>query len=78
MRTFVTDTIAIKKLMVENDIKTTKELSEKSGVNRNTLAKIINGKMQPTSDVMEKLILTLNINPNNAGEIFFTRNLRTA
>ena len=64
--------------MVENDIKTTKELSEKSGVNRNTLAKIINGKIQPTSDVMEKLILTLNINPNNAGEIFFTRNLRTA
>ena len=78
MKAFVTDTAAIKKLMIDRNIKTTKELSEKSGINRNTLANVLNGEAQPTADVMEKLVLCLEINPNNAGAIFFVPNLRRA
>ena len=76
MATFTTDTVALKKLMVENNIKTTKELSERSGVNRNTLSKVLDGKIQPSTDVMQKLIICLNIEPKAAGSIFFVFNLR--
>ncbi len=78
MEAFITDTVALKKIMIDNDIKTTKELSERTGVNRNTLAQVVNGKIQPSSEVMQKLILCLNIEPQAAGIIFFKRNLRSA
>lgn len=78
MAAFTTDTAALKKLMIDSDIRTTKELSEKSGVNRNTLAQILNGKAQPSTDVMQKLILCLRIEPTTAGAIFFASNLRGA
>lgn len=75
---FKTDYIELKKIMAEKEIKTVKELAEKSGVNRNTLADVLNGKVQPSSDVMQKLVIALEINPEKAGSIFFNRNLRTA
>lgn len=78
MATLTTDTAALKKLMIDNNIKTTKELSERSGVNRNTLAKVLDGKTQPSTDVMQKLILCLHIEPMAAGAIFFVMNLRHA
>ncbi len=78
MGALTTDTAALKKLMIDNGIKTTKELSERSGVNRNTLAQVVNGKIQPSADVMQKLVMCLNIEPQTAGCIFFKRNLRTA
>lgn len=76
MATFTTDTAALRKLMIDNNIKTTKELSERSSVNRNTLAKVLDGKSQPSTDVMQKLILCLHIEPTAAGAIFFAMNLR--
>lgn len=78
MAKFTTDTVALKKLMIDNNIKTTKELSDRSGVNRNTLAKVLDGKMQPSTEVMQKLIVCLNIEPSAAGTIFFVMNLRRA
>ena len=75
---FKTDHIELRKIMAEKEIKTIKELSEKSGVNRNTLSQIFDGKKQPSSDVMERLIITLNIKPEKAGIIFFNQNLRHA
>lgn len=74
---FKTDCIELRKIMAEKEIRTIKELSEKSGVNRNTLSKIFNGEKQPSSDVMERLVITLNIEPKTAGAIFFRHNLRT-
>lgn len=76
--TFSTDTTALRKLMIDHEIKTVNELSERSGVNRNTLAQVLNGKLQPSSDVMSRLIFVLNIEPARAGEIFFKSNLRGA
>lgn len=75
---FKTDHIELRKIMAEKEIKTIKELSEKSGVNRNTLSQIFNGEKQPSSDVMERLVMTLNIKPEKAGSIFFKQNLRNA
>lgn len=75
---FRTDHIELKKIMIEKGYKTIKELSEKSGVNRNTLASVFNGERQPSSETMEKLVVTLDIEPEKAGRIFFNRNLRMA
>ena len=72
----ITDSIELQKIMIDKGYKTRKELSEKSGINRNTLAAVLDGKRQPSSDVMEKLVLTLEIEPAKAGIIFFSHNLR--
>lgn len=75
-RNFQTDTIALKKLALDCGIETCTELARRSGVNRNTLGKIWNGKEQPTSDVMYKLAACLNMSSTQAGLIFFKDNLR--
>jgi len=73
-----TDTIAIKKLMVEKGYKTISHLAIESGINRTTLGKVLDGKIQPSSNVMLKLVETLNISATEAGNIFFAENFRTA
>ena len=75
---YKTDYIEIKKIKAEKEIKTIKELAEKTGINRNTLSNILNGKVQPSSDVMENLVFSLEIPPEKAGRIFFSLILRTA
>lgn len=78
MRRYKTDTVELKKLMVEKNIKTILELSEKTGINRNTLGRILDGTIQPSSDAMDRLVYTLEIQPEKAGRIFFMIDLRTA
>lgn len=78
MRRYKTDVIELRKLMVEKGIKTILELSEKSGINRNTLGKILDGTIQPSSEAMDRLVYTLEIQPEKAGKIFFMIDLRTA
>lgn len=73
-----TDTVAIKKLMIERGFKTINSLATESGVNRTTLGKVLDGKIQPSSDVMIKLVETLDIPADDAGKIFFALDLRTA
>ena len=43
-----TNTNELRKLLIDCDIKTVKELSERTGVNRNTLSQVLNGKIQPS------------------------------
>ena len=76
MCNYRTDTVALKKIMIDNNIDTITELSEASGVDRNTLSKILSGKMQPSSGAMVKIAFALNMPPEVAGRIFFTPNLR--
>lgn len=73
-----TDTIAIKKLMVEKGYKTIASLATQSGINRTTLGKVLDGKIQPSSDVMFKLVEALDIPAAQAGLIFFATDLRSA
>lgn len=66
-----TDIVALKKIMVEKELDKISELARISGVNRTTLGNVLRGKAQPSAEVMNKLIDTLAIPPNKAGEIFF-------
>ena len=69
------DTKALQKAMIDADIKTIEQLSELTGVNRNTLSDIINGKIFPSSMVMSKLASCLKLTSEDAGRIFFTPKL---
>ena len=75
-RIFTTDVIALKKLMVENNINSISELANRTGINRNTLGQVLNEEIQPTTYVMDKLVHVLNIKQEEAGKIFFSNNLR--
>lgn len=70
------DTVELKKLMVEKGFDTIGELAEKSGVGRDTVSGVVNGKIRPSTAVMEKLMTTLDMKPVDAGTIFFNPNLR--
>lgn len=76
MNIYRTNVIEIKKRMAEKRIRTIKELSERSGIGRNTLSKVLNEEIQPSSDTMEKLVFCLEIPPKDAGSIFFGHYLR--
>lgn len=76
--TYTTDKDAIRKIMIDKGIRTVSELSKLSGINRNTLGKVLNGEIQPSADVMYKLVSCLDISPEEAGNIFFSHNLRIA
>lgn len=75
---FVTDVIALQKVMLEQGIKTNKQLSEVCGVDRNTIGRILKGEEQPSSTTMYKLASGLNMKSDVAGSIFFSPNLRNA
>lgn len=75
---YTTDTIALKKIMIDKNIETILELSQITGINRNRLSKVLNGDLQPTADMMKKLVAALEIEPERAGKIFFKPNLRIA
>ena len=63
MRRYKTDVVELRKMMAEKGINTILELSKKSGINRNTLGKILDGSIQPSSDAMDRLVYTLEIQP---------------
>jgi transcriptional regulator with XRE-family HTH domain len=70
---YFVDVKVIKKLMVDHGIDTVEELSEKTGVNRNTLSKVLNGKAYPSSLVMQKIGEALEIPARDMGRIFFAQ-----
>ena len=70
---YKTDTIALKKAMIENGIDKIGQLSMLCNVNRNTLGGILNKGLQPSADVMYKLAVCLKLTPHQSGEIFFAK-----
>jgi transcriptional regulator with XRE-family HTH domain len=74
--TYKTDTKALRKLMVEKDINTITELSEKTGLSRDTISRVLRGRKQPSAHVMDRLVSVLEICPEKAGTIFFNHDLR--
>lgn len=78
MSNFCVDVIKLKKLMIENGFNTITQLSNKAEIDRNTLSKVLNSKILPSSDVMYKLVKCLKISPEEAGKIFFNQYLHTA
>lgn len=51
-------------------------LAEAIGVDRDTIGNIINGKTKPSYPVMNAIYFELKLNPKEASEIFFSKNLR--
>ncbi len=70
------DVVELKKIMVEQGLDKLVNLSNASGIDRNTLSKIINNEAKPSTTVIEKLMIALKIPSEKAGAIFFARNLR--
>lgn len=71
-----TDVIELKKMMIERGFNTNTSLAEASGINRNTIGQLLNGEIQPSYDVMVKLVATLELSEHDAGRIFFAPHLR--
>ena len=65
------DTIELKKLMIEKGYDTIADLSDASGIDRNTTSEVINGKKYPSSMVMTKLGNALEMDSGQMGTIFF-------
>lgn len=72
---YVTDTVELKKRMIDKDIPTIVELSRVTGVNRNTLSSVLEGREQPSTYVIKQLMKVLGIQPEEAGVIFFSKKL---
>lgn len=70
------DIIELKKIMVEQGLEKIIDLSAASNVDRNTISKIMNEEIKPSTAVIEKLMIALKIPPEKAGIIFFKPNLR--
>lgn len=61
----------LKKAMIDADLDEIKKLSEVTGINRNTLGDVLNGKIIPSTDVIMRLAKALNLSSVRLGEIFF-------
>ncbi len=70
------DVVELKKIMVEQNLDKIVDLSAASTVDRNTLSKVINEDIKPSTTVIEKLMSALHIQPERAGTIFFSPDLR--
>lgn len=57
-------------------IRSVEELSERSGVDRDVLLPILEGRSLPSFDIMLKLASALELSPELAGRIFFDDDLR--
>jgi hypothetical protein len=72
---YKTDIIELKKVLIERDLSTLQKLSDVSKIHVTVLSDILNGQKQPTSIVIEKLVLVLDLSPKQAGKIFFSTKL---
>lgn len=64
--------------MIENGYTTIGDFAKDANINRDTVAAILKGERRPSTSVMEKFMISLNIEPCNAGLIFFMPDLRNA
>ena len=70
------DTIELKKIMIEMRLEKISDLAKASGVDRNTLGKILSEELRPSTTAIEKIMRALSISPERFGAIFFSPNLR--
>lgn len=69
------DTVELRKAMAEAHVNTIEDLSDRAGINRVTCSDVVNGRSYPSSQVMEKLKIALNLSPERTGAIFFKEKL---
>lgn len=73
--TYKVDAIELRKAMLDRGFTTIEAFSDASGVNRNTIRSILNGQTRPTSTIIDKLSIALEIDGADIGRIFFSQEL---
>lgn len=69
------DTHQLRIAMINADLNTITDLSNASGVNRNTLGGILDGSVRPSSSVIERIASALALDGKDIGTIFFSQKL---
>lgn len=72
---YMVDTQELRKAMIDADLTTAVRLAEASGVDRNTIGAILNGKIKPSAPVIEKIAKALSLTGEGIGCIFFSQKL---
>lgn len=72
---YCVDLIALRKAFIDKGYNTIGEQASASGVDRNTLASILNGTSYPSSTTMCKIAHSLDMDGATAGSIFFAPKL---
>ena len=65
------DTKELRAQMARRGYTTIGQLTDVTGINRNTLSDILNGESYPSGIVMQKIVKALELEPEAAGRIFF-------
>lgn len=76
--TYRIDTVAFKKKMLDEGFNSFSSLAEETGLSRDTVSAVANGKRKPSMSVMEKLASSMHMTPQEAGSIFFVALLRNS
>ena len=71
----IVDTAKLRYYMAKSGCRSAADLSRATGVNRVTVSGVMNGTVLPSSEVMDKIIIALNIPLAEAGEVFFAKKL---
>lgn len=66
------DIIKLQIAITKAGFKNIKAFAAASGINRNTIASVINGKKRPSSIVIEKISRALKLSSYEIGTIFFS------
>ena len=75
---YCVDTVALKKLFIDKGIDSYIAFAELSGIGRDTVAGVMKGEIRPSTAVMDKFIVALDMESADAGLIFFKPDLRNA
>ncbi len=71
----IVDTKRLRKIMIDKNISSPSELSTAAGVSYKTIIGVLNGSTFPSSQVMMKIAVALELPAATAGEIFFAAKL---
>ncbi len=72
---YTVDTKELRKCMIGAGYNTIGSLAEASGVNRNTIGKLLNSELKPSTDVIERIAFALKMDGLEVGKIFFANEL---
>lgn len=69
---YTVDTVEFRKKMIDEGFDTFTDLAQKTGLCRETISAVANGRRKPSANVMEKLAMAMNMTPQDFGSIFFS------
>ena len=73
--TYKVDSKELRKAMINSGFTTIEDLANASGVNRNTISAVLNGETRPTSTIIDRLSVAMELSGTDIGRIFFSQEL---